>query len=888
MRMHMLHMMLTTAPSFSLECLPRRTGETMVIKTKEYIQMKEGNVVKPYRFVKMGAVEEFRFCPNYNNISTVLSKCTRLLSAHKGRARNKTEIIAKITEEHQETIEFDTGWLDDMSEKIVLKTAADRVTPLVSNPGRVVISSAQLYLQPFNNVESEPVQKFPLTKITRVIKRRYLLSQRGLEIFLGDDDVLFLSFSDAKKRDEFYFQLSAQADVQLTEEVKGNIMLKWQNGEISNYDYLMHLNNFADRSFNDLTQYPVFPWVIADYTSEKLDLAAPETFRDLSKPIGALNPKRLAGWKQRFEDMPEPKFLYGTHYSSPGYVLFYTVRVAPEYTLCLQAGKYDHADRMFCGIDETWQNVLNGGADVKELIPEFYKGDGSFLLNGQRLSLGTRQETGERVGDVKLPPWAESSADFVAKSREALESEHVSAHLHEWIDLIFGSKQLGADAIAADNVFYPLTYEGAVNLDEVTDPVELESLQAQITEFGQTPKQLFQIPHPPRSVAITGGGGGGGSGGTATGVGGASDGAATDGGDGTAAAAGGGGGEDDSGAGTAASSGTAGAAGTAAADANAAAGGGEGAILNWGGYVELELRTSQKLHRDAVSAVVVSGDEKTMHSVSNDGTLTIYSLEEARQMQAGNVSEMALSSVLPLDDGKTVMVASWDNNVYWFDTDFGRVTTTLSGHDDAVSQCERVDDLLITASWDSSVKIWKYEDAASGSCRFADECLVAELEGLDGEVHCMAIHRGRRLIAAAGATDGMVMVWQMSDNEVMTEIEAHDDQVYDVAFSPDGNRLITSGNDGFVKVFDIDHGGEIVSYEVESDLRCLAFDGQHLLGGAEDGSIALWDVVQGTLLATHSGKHSAAVRTITVSEDGRRVTTGSEDQTICHWGVGPA
>ena len=52
--------------------------------------------------------------------------------------------------------------------------------------------------------------------------------------------------------------------------------------------------------------------------------------------------------------MPEPKFLYGTHYSSPGYVLFYTVRVAPEYTLCLQAGKYDHADRMFCGINETW------------------------------------------------------------------------------------------------------------------------------------------------------------------------------------------------------------------------------------------------------------------------------------------------------------------------------------------------------------------------------------------------------------------------------------------------------------------------------------------------------------------------------------------------------
>ena len=373
------------------------------------------------------------------------------------------------------------------------------------------------------------------------------------------------------------------------------------------------------------------------------------------------------------------------------------MRVAPEYTLCLQAGKYDHADRMFCGIEETWQNVLTGGADVKELIPEFYKGDGAFLQNGERLSLGTRQETGERVGDVKLPPWAETGADFVAKCREALESDYVSAHLHEWIDLIFGHKQLGADAIAADNVFYPLTYEGAVDLDKVTDPVELESLQAQITEFGQTPKQLFQIPHPPRSVSLASGGGGAADD--------AGAGAAVDDGASSSAAGGGGGGAaDDAGAGTASSSG--------------GGGGDEDSILNWGVYVDLQVHSTQKLHKDAVSAVVVSKDGKTMHSVSHDGTLAIYSLEEGRQLQAGTVSDMAVSSVMPLDDGKTVMVGAWDNNVYWFDTNFGRVGTTLAGHDDAVSQCERVDDLLVTASWDSSVKIWKYADAASGTCRY--------------------------------------------------------------------------------------------------------------------------------------------------------------------------
>lgn len=46
--------------------------------------------------------------------------------------------------------------------------------------------------------------------------------------------------------------------------------LQWQRGLLSNQQYLLHLNNLADRSCNDLSQYPVLPWVIADYSSGQL------------------------------------------------------------------------------------------------------------------------------------------------------------------------------------------------------------------------------------------------------------------------------------------------------------------------------------------------------------------------------------------------------------------------------------------------------------------------------------------------------------------------------------------------------------------------------------------------------------------------------------------
>ena len=69
------------------------------------------------------------------------------------------------------------------------------------------------------------------------------------------------------------------------------------------------------------------------------------------------------------------------------------------------------------------------------------------------------QIAGEQVGDLELPPWAADAQDFVQKLAEALESPHVSAHLHSWIDLVFGRRNHGRKAEEADNVFYYLTYD---------------------------------------------------------------------------------------------------------------------------------------------------------------------------------------------------------------------------------------------------------------------------------------------------------------------------------------------------------------------------------------------------------------------------------------------
>ena len=85
-----------------------------------------------------------------------------------------------------------------------------------------------------------------------------------------------------------------------------------------------------------------------------------------------------------------------------------------------------------------------------------------------------------------------------------MESPYVSAHINEWIDLVFGFRQQGRKAEEVCNVFVHLTYEGAVDLASISNPREREATQAQIEYFGQVPLQLFRRPHPSRSALGSG------------------------------------------------------------------------------------------------------------------------------------------------------------------------------------------------------------------------------------------------------------------------------------------------------------------------------------------------------------------------------------------------
>uniref|UniRef100_A0A8C6NTQ5 Neurobeachin n=1 Tax=Nothobranchius furzeri TaxID=105023 RepID=A0A8C6NTQ5_NOTFU len=459
----------------------------------------------------------------------------------KGQQSIRSPALGNQNSESETSLDGDDDTLSSLEEKdlenvtgpVSLSTSAQLVAPAVVVKGTLSISASELFFEvdeddpAFRAIDPKILAyteglhgKWLFTEIRAIFSRRYLLQNTALEVFMANRTAVMFNFPDAAVVKKVVHSLprvgvgtnygppqtrriSLATPKQLFK--ASNMTQRWQRREISNFEYLMFLNTISGRTFNDLNQYPVFPWIITNYDSAELDLTLPSNFRDLSKPIGALNPKRAAFFSDRYESWEDdqvPKFHYGTHYSTSSFTLMWLLRIEPFTTFFLnfQGGKFDHADRTFSSLSRAWRNCQRDTSDVKELIPEFFYLPEMFV-NANNYNLGVMEDN-TVVSDVELPPWAKSPEDFVRINQQALESEFVSCQLHQWIDLIFGYKQQGPEASRALNVFYYLTYEGAVNLSSIQDPMLREAVESQIRSFGQTPCQLLIEPHAPRSSAM--------------------------------------------------------------------------------------------------------------------------------------------------------------------------------------------------------------------------------------------------------------------------------------------------------------------------------------------------------------------------------------------------
>ncbi|VDK45537.1 unnamed protein product [Anisakis simplex] len=413
-------------------------------------------------------------------------------------------------------------------ERIRVSLPAKVVRSTVESLGEVLLGDVKFY---FFGDDTRSTQKgvshstvmiavWEYSSVVEIYKRHHLLKDIAVEIFLSDGQTFLIVFEEQANRDHFMSQLLSMDLSNLINSPQNlhSITQLWRDGAMTNFEYLMQLNKLAGRSFNDLMQYPVFPFVLSNYSSTIIDLTDASSYRNLSKPMAVQN-KRMeshylgvyacleAEANRSTQSRANPHspvcfgpYHYGSHYSNSGIVVHYLVRLPPFTDIALeyQDNNFDIADRLFNSVETTWRlSSSDSTTDFKELIPEFFYLP-EFLVNNEHLNMGIRQN-GDVVNDVVLPKWCGGSARlFTLIHRQALESSIVTANLHSWIDLIFGYKQSGQAAIQAIN-----TYRGGILEDatEKHDHLSLSALRTMVRTYGQMPIQLFHSPHLPHLTA---------------------------------------------------------------------------------------------------------------------------------------------------------------------------------------------------------------------------------------------------------------------------------------------------------------------------------------------------------------------------------------------------
>ena len=407
------------------------------------------------------------------------------------------------------------------------------------------------------------------SNIKYIFIRQYFYVESALEIFVDNNKSYFFNFKRDKDLEQFksdvlhhgtYREIKAEDNKnkkivgyqQINPNSKrktysvSNKTEEWQNNNISTLEYLMWLNLYSGRSFNDLTQYPVFPWIITNYSDESNEISIKNDLRNLNLPIGMLeltekgilrketfietyetlkndlkemypdfnyqdylkkgedylenyknkkiknNPQEVATIE--FNQIP---YFFGSHYSNPTYVCHFLSRTFPfsYITIEIQGQTFDDPDRMFTSMEKTFISTSSLKDDVRELIPEFYILPELFL-NINNLNLDQNRTDSENniivINNVKLPLWSKNNAiNFVLKLRRYLESNYINNNINKWIDLIFGVIQRGEKAEENHNIFQAHCYEKNVKIDSIKDIDSRNALMRQY-EMGVTPFQIFE------------------------------------------------------------------------------------------------------------------------------------------------------------------------------------------------------------------------------------------------------------------------------------------------------------------------------------------------------------------------------------------------------------
>jgi len=275
--------------------------------------------------------------------------------------------------------------------------------------------------------------------IKEVVNRTFFYTWVSLEIFMKDGKSYFFNFFNEETNKDIMEYLK-QKKIPVIDNInkyfkKEEFAKKWREEKICTFDYLLLLNKFTSRSYNDPNQYPVMPWLFLE--------EGPNFIRNFDLPISVQDSDKQEMFLKSGTYIEDDVISHGNHYSTSAYIVFYLMRANPftNNMIRFQSKNFDVPDRQYTDMKQTiflCQKMNNNREMIPELfsIPEIY-----INLNDNDFG---KQKDGTRVHNISFTPYCDNPIQFSYLLKDLMNNNiEVNNQINKWFDFIFGVNQLG-------------------------------------------------------------------------------------------------------------------------------------------------------------------------------------------------------------------------------------------------------------------------------------------------------------------------------------------------------------------------------------------------------------------------------------------------------------
>jgi WD40 repeat protein/uncharacterized caspase-like protein len=285
--------------------------------------------------------------------------------------------------------------------------------------------------------------------------------------------------------------------------------------------------------------------------------------------------------------------------------------------------------------------------------------------------------------------------------------------------------------------------------------------------------------------------------------------------------------------------------------------------------------TAQLGHSGYVVAVAFSPDGRLVLSGSYDHSLKLWEAATGRLVRTFEGHQDEVWSVAFSPDGRLLLSGSYDNTLKLWEAATGRLVRTFEGHQGEANSIAFSPDgqFVLAADGDKTIKQWEIATAR----------LVRTFEG---KAPFALSPDGQLLLSALEIPNTLERTLTLQERETGRLLHTFEPRQYtSVAFSPDGQLVLTASGGNTLKLWESATGRLVRTFEGHRDIvNSVAFspDGKFVLSGSRDATLKLWESATGRLVHTFEG-HRASVWSVAFSPEGKFVLSGSWDNTLKMW-----